>query len=90
MRPGDLVARLGGDEFAVLLPGTDVGAGVEVAARMLAALDAPVPAQGHPLDGGGQRRSGGWITRGTIWQTLLRHADLAMYAAKRAGKNRYA
>jgi diguanylate cyclase (GGDEF)-like protein len=89
VRPGDLVARLGGDEFAVLLPGTDVGAGAEVAVRMLTALEAPVHAQGHPLSAAA---SVGVAERNAPddWQTLLRHADLAMYAAKRKGKNRYA
>ena len=89
VRPGDLVARLGGDEFAVLLPGTDVGGGAEVAARILAALDAPIPAQGHPLMAVASVGVAEWNARDDL-ETLLRHADLAMYAAKRAGKNRYA
>ena len=89
VRPGDLVARLGGDEFAVLLPDTDVGAGVEVAVRMLATLDAPVQAQGHPLMAAASVGVAEWNARDDR-QTLLRHADIAMYAAKRMGKNRYA
>ena len=84
VRPGDLVAR-----FAVLLPDTAVGAGVEVAVRILAALDAPVQAQGHPLMAAASIGLAEWNTRDDR-QTLLRHADIAMYAAKRMGKNRYA
>jgi diguanylate cyclase (GGDEF)-like protein len=89
LRPGDLVARLGGDEFAVLLPGTDAGAGVEIADRMLAALAAPVRAQGLRLSAAASVGLAERTAPGD-WQTLLRHADVAMYAAKRAGKNRYA
>jgi diguanylate cyclase (GGDEF)-like protein len=89
VRPGDLVARLGGDEFAVLLPGTDVGGGAEVAARILAALVSPIHAQGHPLMAGASVGVAEWNTRDDL-ETLLRHADVAMYAAKRSGKNRFA
>jgi diguanylate cyclase (GGDEF)-like protein len=80
VRPGDLVARLGGDEFAVLLSDTDVGAGMEVAVRMLAALDAPVQAQGHPLMAADSIGVAEWNARDDR-QTLLRHADIAMHAA---------
>jgi diguanylate cyclase (GGDEF)-like protein len=89
VRDGDLVARLGGDEFAVLAPGATGREALEVAARVLAALDAPVFTHGHRLTVGAsvgvsERDAGGDP------QTLLSHADIAMYAAKRRGKGHYA
>jgi diguanylate cyclase (GGDEF)-like protein len=89
VRDGDLVARLGGDEFAVLAPGAAGGQALEVAARILAGLDAPVSTHGHRLQVGA---SVGVAERvaGDDAQTLLSHADIAMYAAKQRGKGHYA
>jgi len=87
VRPGDLVARLGGDEFAVLLP--DPSSDDSVAERILAELASPVPTHGHLLT---VTASVGVAERlaGDDAQALLRHADIAMYAAKQRGKNRHA
>jgi diguanylate cyclase len=89
VRPGDLVARLGGDEFAIVLPGAGDGEGLEIAARVLSELDAPMVIHGHHLAvdasvGVAER------TADDDGQALLRHADIAMYAAKHRGKGRYA
>ncbi|MET7423472.1 diguanylate cyclase [Dactylosporangium sp. NPDC005555] len=86
VRPGDLVARLGGDEFAVLLPGADDLAAGEVAERILAELANPVTTQGHLMT---VTASVG-VSRDDDPQALLRHADIAMYAAKQRGKGRHA
>lgn len=78
-----VVARLGGDEFLVLLPGvTPAGAGA-AAARARAALREPFLVDGLPLDvdaGIGVAVSG---AASTDIHTLLRQADVAMYAAER-------
>jgi diguanylate cyclase (GGDEF)-like protein len=83
-------ARLGGDEFAVLLrdlerPHEEAFA---IAECLLLALRQPLP-----LDGKGivpEASIGVAVgTAGASIETLLRDADLAMYAAKRAGKGRY-
>ncbi|MEV0136639.1 diguanylate cyclase [Dactylosporangium sp. NPDC050688] len=89
VRPGDLVARLGGDEFAVLLPGAGDHAAGAVAERILAELAAPVATHGHLLT---VTASVGVAARlaDDDPQSLLRHADIAMYAAKQRGKGRYA
>jgi hypothetical protein len=48
--PGDLIARIGGDEFVVLVaPSTGRERLVELTDRLLAALVAPIPVEGHHL-----------------------------------------
>jgi len=89
MRPGDTLARLGGDEFAVLLEGVGQETAVSVARRFLERLERaariaereiPVSASiGIVVHEGGDASS----------EDLVRHADLAMYAAKEAGRARY-
>lgn len=86
LRAGDTPARLGGDEFAVLLEdAADVDGILEVAERVLDAVAAPVVIDGHHVRLG---VSIGVATREgvTAVDDLLRNADLAMYAAKAAGK----
>jgi diguanylate cyclase (GGDEF)-like protein/PAS domain S-box-containing protein len=88
-RSGDTVARLGGDEFAVLLENLATNDPVlEIAARIVEALQEPLDqpvadmrvaasvgiAFSRPEDG---------------VEELMRNADVAMYAAKSAGKGRF-
>jgi diguanylate cyclase (GGDEF)-like protein len=85
VRTGDMVARLGGDEFAILLhraPGDGAG---QTAQRILESLVRPVTAGGHDLlirASIGLAHAG----EGDDLDSLLRHADIAMYAAKDRGK----
>jgi len=87
LRSGDTPARLGGDEFAILLEDApDVEAILEVAERVLDALDAPVLIDGREVYA---RASIGIAMRRdaeTTFDELLRNADLAMYTAKANGK----
>jgi diguanylate cyclase len=80
-----LPARLGGDEFAVLVPPS--GSADQVAERLLDALQRPLLAGGHRLLA---RVSIGAATArpGECAEDVLRHADVAMYAAKARGKAR--
>ncbi|MEW1808999.1 EAL domain-containing protein [Pseudarthrobacter sp. NPDC080039] len=84
--PADTVARLGGDEFVILLTATpDPDA---VAARVLGVMNAPFALHGHELHPGVSVGVTG--TKGLDHiPDLMRRADIAMYAAKAAGKNRY-
>ena len=83
-RPGDTVARLGGDEFAILLPGTSVGrcAGAS-RLRCCGALEAPMTLEGHIVDVRANVGIAVFPEHGHEAATLLRHADVAMYEAKR-------
>jgi diguanylate cyclase (GGDEF)-like protein/PAS domain S-box-containing protein len=93
LRATDVLARLGGDEFAAMLPGTDAAAARLVAAGLLEALRAE--RRTGPLPGGGSATASiGIVTfQGTEQITaaeLLAEADIAMYAAKAAGRDRAA
>ena len=88
VRPGDLVARLGGDEFALLLDGIEQpGVALDIAGRAVTALAAPVVVAGASVRVGA---SAGLAIRHATSDSdsLMREADIAMYAAKRQGKNR--
>jgi diguanylate cyclase (GGDEF)-like protein len=86
VREGDLAARYGGEEFAVLLPATDVESALAIAERIRAAVAAyPFPHADVTLSAG--------VTDVTIVgsddpEDLVGSADAALYAAKRAGRNR--
>jgi diguanylate cyclase (GGDEF)-like protein len=87
VRPTDLAARLGGDEFAVLLEDADDRHGEEIAHRIVALLSEAVTIAGQPC---WVRASIGLASAGagsgTDADDLMRHADIAMYRAKEAGK----
>jgi diguanylate cyclase (GGDEF)-like protein len=84
LRDSDTVARLGGDEFAVLLPtGTPEGVSI-VAQRILRTLEAPIMLEGQPVDIGASIGVACFPEHDDEGDSLLRHADVAMYVAKRA------
>jgi diguanylate cyclase (GGDEF)-like protein len=90
MREGDMVARWGGDEFVVLAAGLEGAALLEFAERLRDAIAAPF----ELLGGDGNlipvrvTLSVGVAMAGTSAPTVLRLADLALYEAKRRGRNR--
>ncbi|WP_455353334.1 putative bifunctional diguanylate cyclase/phosphodiesterase [Streptomyces sp. SYSU K217416] len=88
--PGEMVARLGGDEFVALTTGQHTEREVdELAARILAALSAPIRLDGREIT---VRGSIG-IVEGPAGERgpaeVLRSADITMYRAKSAGGNRF-
>ena len=88
-RAGDTPGRLGGDEFAVILE--DLGGpsdAVAVAERFLRALNIPISARDRKLVVGASIGIA-LSEAGIAPSELLHHADVAMYAAKKAGKGRY-
>ena len=93
LRLGDMASRVGGDEFTALIRDcTDPQDLGRIAARLIAAIEVPVMFQGQScrvsasigiavVTGDGMRPS---------LERLSADADAALYAAKRAGRGRYA
>ena len=88
LRPRDTAARLGGDEFAILVEGAAHATEIEeVAARVVDALAAPLDVVGGLTT---SVSIGVATTPGVRGPAeMLSHADLALYAAKGAGKGRW-
>jgi diguanylate cyclase (GGDEF)-like protein len=90
VRSSDTVSRLGGDEFVILLSEvTHARDAATCAEKVLLALSAPCRIDHHNLD---VTASIGIVTYpddGTSVETLMKHADFAMYHAKDRGRNNY-
>jgi diguanylate cyclase (GGDEF)-like protein/PAS domain S-box-containing protein len=90
VRERDMLARLGGDEFAIVL--TDAGSVDEVAAivqRLLRGLAVPCIAQGCSVTLGASVGIALLPEHGSSVDEALGNADLALYAAKAAGRGRF-
>ncbi len=84
VRVGDCVARLGGDEFTVALEDLPtIGAASSTAQKMCRALTTPFEIDGHEIFVGGSIGISVYPNDGADASTLLRHADTAMYRAKK-------
>jgi diguanylate cyclase (GGDEF)-like protein/PAS domain S-box-containing protein len=89
-KPGDLIARLGGDEFAVIQ--TAVGGRAEVeefVIRIYEAIRQPYQCLGHHLSTDASIGIAIAPEDGAELDQLIKHADLAMYAAKAEGRRVY-
>jgi diguanylate cyclase (GGDEF)-like protein len=96
VRASDVAARYGGEEFVVLLPGTDVGSAMLLAERIRTVVSAkPVElpngdtvtitasigiSEVHPAPQANDLK--------TVGDSLIARADVALYAAKSAGRDR--
>ncbi|GAB7042397.1 MULTISPECIES: putative bifunctional diguanylate cyclase/phosphodiesterase [Catenuloplanes] len=90
VRDDDVVARMGGDEFAVLVREVSPAAMSAIAERIGASLRRPVDANGQQLLVSASVGTAGNETGEEIdSDEMLRRADAAMYAAKRAGGGRH-
>jgi diguanylate cyclase (GGDEF)-like protein len=84
LRTSDTVARMGGDEFAVLLPATGQEGSAQIARALIEAIKQPFTQDGHVVEIGLSIGAAIFPEHGEDADTLLRHADMAMYVAKRA------
>jgi diguanylate cyclase (GGDEF)-like protein len=96
VRASDIAARYGGEEFVILMPGTDVASALLLAERIrqaVAALPVALPdgstvtittsigiSEIHPVPDVDELK--------TIGESLIARADVALYAAKSAGRDR--
>ncbi|MFQ3789928.1 putative bifunctional diguanylate cyclase/phosphodiesterase [Halomonas sp. A29] len=88
VRESDTVARLGGDEFVVLLPEiTEQSQISQVADKILAAVSTPFTLAGQEFRITVSIGIARYPADGEDEQTLMKHADVAMYHAKEEGKN---
>ncbi len=90
LREGDTVARLGGDEFVALLPQVrDRADAAHVAEKLLGCLAHPFPVAGTGVTLTASIGIALYPRDGRDADTLLKHADMALYRAKAAGRNTY-
>ncbi len=91
--PQDVLARMGGDEFTLLvLPEDGRSAGNDAAvaaADLLDSLAVPIMIEGHALHVAASVGISRFPVDGADAETLLKHADLAMYHAKAEGRGRW-
>jgi diguanylate cyclase (GGDEF)-like protein/PAS domain S-box-containing protein len=88
LRDSDTAARIGGDEFVILLPAieTQQDAG-KVGEKILAALNRPFMLAGHTLNISGSIGVAVYPEHGKDEKLLVKSADIAMYHAKKNGRN---
>ena len=90
LRAGRTVARLGGDEFAILLPHSNSAQKTEaLAARIISLLSQPYEIYGHHIQTGVSVGIALAPHDGNDPDLLMKAADMALYAAKAAGRGTY-
>lgn len=88
LREVDTLARIGGDEFTVLLPGLRSRDNVVcVARKLIEIMDRPFMIEGHTMFVSASIGVALYPDDGSDIETLMRHADIALYHVKSHGKN---
>ena len=90
LREGDTLARLGGDEFTLLLPEVNSKTDAElVAKKIIKSLTMPFKVDSHELFISTSIGISHFPEDGESIDSLIKHADIAMYSVKGRGKNGY-
>lgn len=84
-RKEDRLFRFGGEEFLLLLPNTDLASLRTAADHLQTQVAEQLRSPGGPVT---MSSGGAILQRGEHWETLLQRADLCLYQAKDAGRNR--
>lgn len=83
LRDVDTVARIGGDEFSILLPNTDEEQAIVISQKILSSFRENIPIDDVDVSISASIGIAIYPKDGDDVHTLLRHADIAMYVAKR-------
>lgn len=87
---GNILFRMGGDEFTAIIPLLEnEEEAIGVAERMLLALDVPIALNSHEIRASVSIGISMFPSDGDTKQVLMKKADIAMYAAKKQGRNKY-
>jgi len=88
LRESDTAARVGGDEFVILLPNIDSEQdAVKVGEKIRLALNQPFGLAGHTVKIGSSIGVAVYPEHGSEEKLLVKSADIAMYYAKKSGRN---
>jgi len=91
LRRSDTLARMGGDEFTILLPELSQPEDAAILAeKVIEELRRPLEVAGHDIRPTASIGVALYPNDGEDADTLIKHADIAMYHVKAAGKNGYA
>jgi predicted signal transduction protein with EAL and GGDEF domain len=90
IRDADVISRFGGDEFVILLENVDsITSVARLADRILELIASPMSLAGHELSTSVSIGASMFPKDGSTTSALLKHADLAMYQAKKQSRNAF-